>query len=1153
MLVLHDLLLARFLISTAVAFLFIVGGVTQSLGGKAEVVVQIGHSYRSEQAELRPYFSRDGKKIVTVYEDDAKLWDVQSGRLLRTLRRPDENHSNIKAATFTSDGMNVLVLREQFDANNETSWHILEQYEAANGQRKELAQLRSSIHHAAFSANGEKLATAHENGTVAIRIASTGKLLREITVGPDVADVIISSSGEEIAVAKGPMIRVWRTATGAEIAPLSANGAGVRSMAFFPDGRGLLIGLEDGSVVHREHSGKANVLARLEKHSPIVSIDPNGNLLAAIFNDADVQTSKMLVWRSADGKRLREEVFSGDDLFSAQFSVAFSPDGQTVATGGTGVTSLLMDPFGGPRRRLEGNSDGVSHAAFSPDGKAMIWGNGNVAFAWDTYSGVLLRAIRGHTRPIRATAISGDGRLVATGGEDSAIIIREFQTGRQLRQIRVGAEDSGVFIEKLMFSPDGRWLAIELVGPQDATENPFRVAEVRTGKIVARPIVKAELISASAFSPKGDRLLVSLPQVGENISGSEVHIISAPSWTITNSFKLPLDEVEDARFSEDGRQIVAIAAGALIRIDPVMGRVIDRRPLAIGDVRSLLSGAVTMKGNLVAAYGTEETGSELRLLESATGSIARRVKMQLALGPWLRFDPSGNILLVGSRDGVVRRLDALRGAVQASYFTSRRGSAITSTEAGFFNAHGSDPPVHIVRGLDVTMIDQVYRSLYNPDLVREALAGDPNGEVAAAARALNLDIVLDSGPAPDVVIQTPDQGANSVKDIVEVTARVADKGKGVGRIEWRVNGITAAVVEKPDGKGSEHRLTRTLALDPGENVIEVVAYNRPNLLASRPARTTVTYTGPADRAKPRLHVLAIGINSYSDQGVAGHPGFKPLNLAVKDAQTIAEELGRAASSDIYADTRIEVLTNERATRAGIAAAIDRMAGTIHPRDTFILFAAGHGTSDLGRFFLLPHDYKGGRHPTMLARHAIGQYQLQDWLANKIKAKRALILLDTCESGALVAGHLFARNSDAAASDAGVGRLHEATGRPVLTAAAKGQPAWEGLIREGTTDRHGVFTWALLDALRNGDTNRNGRIELSELVAHVQNTVPEIAKRFGGKAATRGAGAILSFEAMPTGKSGQRPSAKTTASPVQTIQAARYGSRGEDFIVAGMVK
>jgi hypothetical protein len=100
----------------------------------------------------------------------------------------------------------------------------------------------------------------------------------------------------------------------------------------------------------------------------------------------------------------------------------------------------------------------------------------------------------------------------------------------------------------------------------------------------------------------------------------------------------------------------------------------------------------------------------------------------------------------------------------------------------------------------------------------------------------------------------------------------------------------------------------------------------------------------------------------------------------------------------------------------------------------------------GQFIrLILQDYQSGP-PGTLARSAIGQNDLQDWLANRIKAKKAIILLDTCESGALISGH-----KRSPASEATVVQLHEATGRAVLTATAAGQKAGEGVIagsREG---------------------------------------------------------------------------------------------------------
>jgi uncharacterized caspase-like protein len=179
--------------------------------------------------------------------------------------------------------------------------------------------------------------------------------------------------------------------------------------------------------------------------------------------------------------------------------------------------------------------------------------------------------------------------------------------------------------------------------------------------------------------------------------------------------------------------------------------------------------------------------------------------------------------------------------------------------------------------------------------------------------------------------------------------------------------------------------------------------------------------------------------------------------------------------------------------------VRRFAQGIHQRDTVLLFAAGHGYSLNGRFYLIPQDCQGGNNPEALATGAIGQDRLQDWLAH-IKAGKAIVLLDTCESGALIGGHTRAR-IEGAVSEAAVGRLHEATGRPVLTAAASGQFAHEGLVgSSGTT--HGIFTWAILDALRNGDRNGNDLIELSELVAHVQEKVPGLAAKLkrGSRAA-----------------------------------------------------
>jgi hypothetical protein len=97
--------------------------------------------------------------------------------------------------------------------------------------------------------------------------------------------------------------------------------------------------------------------------------------------------------------------------------------------------------------------------------------------------------------------------------------------------------------------------------------------------------------------------------------------------------------------------------------------------------------------------------------------------------------------------------------------------------------------------------------------------------------------------------------------------------------------------------------------------------------------------------------------------------------------------------------------------------------------------------------------------------------------------------------------------------------------PVLTAAAAGKPAFEGYRG------HGVFTWALIDALYHGDADADGVIKLSELVAHVQSTVPKISEELDGTG--RAAVAARGF--------------------TDDRQSAHFGATGGDFPVAARLQ
>ena len=111
---------------------------------------------------------------------------------------------------------------------------------------------------------------------------------------------------------------------------------------------------------------------------------------------------------------------SGPDVV---FSVAFSPDGKTLASGSRDKTIKLWDvATGSVLRTLSGHTGRVNSVAFSPDGKILASGSADSTIKlWDAATGGELRTLSGHTRSVLSVAFSPDGRLLASGSEDKTI------------------------------------------------------------------------------------------------------------------------------------------------------------------------------------------------------------------------------------------------------------------------------------------------------------------------------------------------------------------------------------------------------------------------------------------------------------------------------------------------------------------------------------------------------------------------------------------------------------------------------------------------------------------------------------------------------------------------------------------------------------
>ncbi len=347
-----------------------------------------------------------------------------------------------------------------------------------------------------FSRDGRTVLT-RTTKTVHLWDAATGKPLgKRLELTRRIQATALAPDGRIVLTASGTTPQLWNALTGEPLGPPLPQQGLIWTAVFHPNGRFVVTSADKDPVPQDDR--------------PVALVGTPGNPRGVVQ-----------LWEAPSGKLCGKAYVPR--MVHAPDTVAFSPDARwllmvsdTVDICGVTEVGSLWPPY-----NLEGGTQqgsevkGVMGAAIGPDSRTLLLGCANgTARLGTTPTAKFINAWR-YEGPqitqqgvISAVAISPDGRTLLTGCADGTARLWETAADSLLERWPIPLHTS--HIQSPLLSPEGKTLLIG-VSKVSKTGSKTIVAlwDVAGQKKIGLPLEMDERILATAFSPDGQRILVS--------------------------------------------------------------------------------------------------------------------------------------------------------------------------------------------------------------------------------------------------------------------------------------------------------------------------------------------------------------------------------------------------------------------------------------------------------------------------------------------------------------------------------------------------------------------------------------------------------------------------------------------------------------------
>ena len=606
-------------------------------------------------------FSPDGTRLATAGGNQVKVFDARTGTLQLELKDlpPKQWPINmpIEKVAFSPDGTQIITGGGQ---STTTVW------DARTGEPV-LALKEHLSMSVAFSPDGTRIVAGggrnDQPGEVKVWDAKTGTVLLNLVAphgGPSVTSASFSPDGTRIVTGSfDETVKVWDARTGERLLDVKGITSGWCNVAFSPDGTRIVSGRRDGTTTVVD-ARTGTVLLELKARVRVagesagdgtfgvqsVAFSPDGTRI--VTGGGDRKFAEAKVWDARTGAELLDLVGHTSQVLS----VAFSPDGTRIVTGSLDGTVKVWDAqTGTPRVEANGHKDAVTSLAFSRDGTRIVTGGGEFdmtdrgsgsggamkpgeATVWDSRTGVALLGLKVLKGTVKCVAFSPDGTRIVTGG--------------------IASETNG--------GPGGARISV----------GQATVWNARTGAALFDLKGLKQGVNSVSFSPDDTRVLTGAYQDMQT-GGTEVKMWDARTGTIL----LDLTDLQpdipggfdnrrggSVAFSPDGTRILIAGIRDAKRPEGDGAKVCDARTGAVlvelrGDVGAVLSASFSPDGTRIVTGGW----GTVKVWDARTGAAAEpfELKGHTSFVHGVAFSPDGTRIVTGSGDRTVKVWDARTG------------------------------------------------------------------------------------------------------------------------------------------------------------------------------------------------------------------------------------------------------------------------------------------------------------------------------------------------------------------------------------------------------------------------------------------------------------------------------------------------------------